>query len=94
MGCFNSRKRSAAVPRDNRTEIISPANEQYKGREAAYSKGPEAVPDRAKGSVPKGPKGGTEALVSNKKGRLNASDDLFLYSNEGLLTRMKDYLFE
>ena len=36
-----------AGPEDNRTEIISPANEQYKGRKslAACSKGPEGVPE-------------------------------------------------
>ena len=79
-----------AGPEDNRTEIISPANEQYKGRGAACSKSPSGGPRPKDGPRAKG---GTEALVSNKKGRLNASDDLFLYSNEGLLIRMKD-LFE
>ena len=76
-------------------DLSRPANEQYKGRKrpAGGPEGrrpfqiePKALYQRAEGRA--------KALVSNKKGRLNASDDLFLYSNEGLLTRMKDYLFE
>ncbi len=60
---------AARVPEDNRTEILSPANEQYKGRRAAVpdgSYGPAGVPEVPGGSncpsgVPEVPGGSNSA---------------------------------